>query len=129
MVRVEARVWKQDLQTHLSDRLELEVTVCHYPRGCSKWNPIEHRLFSYISLNWAAHPLRSLKSMLGYIRGTTTTTGLKVKACLQAGIYEKGRKVSDQEMKELKLERHPVCPKWNYTIRPRIVASASTQAI
>lgn len=124
----QARVWKQDLQTRLSDRLGLAVTVCHYPRGCSKWNPIEHRLLSYISLNWAAHPLRSLKSMLGYIRGTTTKTGLKVKAFLQEGVYEKGKKVSDREMKELKLERHPICPKWNYTIRPRIVENAPTRA-
>ena len=124
----QSRVWKQDLQTRLSDRLGLAVTVCHYPRGCSKWNPIEHRLFSYISLNWAGHPLRSLKSMLGYIRGTTTTTGLKVQACLHAGVYEKGRKVSDAEMKELKIERHPVCPKWNYTIRSRSVAVVAAGA-
>ncbi len=118
----QARVWKQDLQTRLSDRLGVAVPVCHYPRGCSKWNPIEHRLFSYISLHWAGHPLRSLKSRLGYTAHTTTKTGLKVKAYLQEGVYEKGRKVSDAEMKELKLERHPVCPKWNYTIGPRIVA-------
>lgn len=124
----QARVWKQDLQTGLSDGLGLAVTVCHYPRGCSKWNPIEHRLFSYISLNWAGHPLRSLKSLLGYIRGTTTKTGLQVKAFLQEGVYEIGRKVSDAAMKELNLERHLVCPKWNYTIRPRIVADVPPQS-
>jgi hypothetical protein len=89
----QSRVWKYELQTKLSDRLGLEVTVCHYPTGCSKYNPIEHRLFSYISLNWAGHPLRSLKQMLGYIQTTTTKTGLKVRAFLQEGVYEKGRKV------------------------------------
>jgi hypothetical protein len=61
------RVWKQQLQEELSDRLGLEVTVCHYPRGCSKYNPIEHRLFSHISINWAAKPLRSFETMLGYV--------------------------------------------------------------
>lgn len=124
----QSRVWKLDLQIKLSDRLGLDVTVCHYPPGCSKYHPIEHRLFSYISLNWAGHPLRSLKQMLGYIQTTTTKTGLKVKAFLQEGVYEKGRKVSDAEMKQINLNRHSVCPKWNYTIRPRSVAVVPTGA-
>ena len=105
-------------------RLGLEVTVCHYPTGASKWNPIEHRLFGPISINWAVKPLRTLEAMLAYIRGTTTQTGLKVKAFLLDGHYEKGLKVPDWEMQALNLERHEVCPNWNYTIRPRAMAFA-----
>lgn len=113
------RLWKKQLQEQLADRLGIEVMVCHYPTGASKWNPIEHRLFSYISLNWAGKPLRSLETMLGYIRGTTTETGLKVRAFLVDRVYEKGIKVSNQEMKALNLQRRRVCPTWNYVIRPR----------
>jgi hypothetical protein len=114
-----SRVWKRQLQDQLSDRFGLKVTVCHYPTGCSRWNPIEYRLFSHISLNWAGKPLRTFDAMLAYIRGTTTTTGLTVKASLVDGVYEKGQGVSDAEMETLNLERHETCPNWNYTIRPR----------
>ena len=114
-----SRVWKRQLQDQLSDKFGLKVTVCHYPTGCSKWNPIEHRLFSHISLNWVGKPLRTFDTMLAYIRGTKTTTGLTVKASLAEGIYEKGQQVSDAEMKTLNLERHEICPNWNYTLRPR----------
>ncbi len=113
------RLWKQQVQFQLSDLRGLEVTVCHYPTGCSKWNPIEHRLFSHISLNWAGIPLRSWETLLAYIRGTTTSTGLEVAAFLHAGVYTTGQSVSDGEMQTLNLERHAVCPNWNYTIRPR----------
>ena len=113
------RLWKKQLQEQLADRLGIEVLVCHYPTGASKWNPIEHRLFSYISLNWAGKPLRSFETMLGYIRGTTTETGLKVRAFLVDRVYEKGIKVSNQEKKALNLQRRRVCPTWNYVIRPR----------
>ena len=118
------RLWKQQLQQQLADRLRLEVTVCHYPTGASKWNPIEHRLFGPISINWAGKPLRSFEAMLAYIRGTTTETGLKVKAFILDGHYEKGVKVSDEQMKALNLERHDVCPNWNYTIKPRTLTYA-----
>ena len=94
--------------------------MCHYPTGCSKWNPIEHRLFSQISLNWAGQPLRTCETMLGLIRGTTTQTGLQVSAHLLGGLFETGKKVSDAAMKRLKMTRHAVCPRWNYTIRPRL---------
>lgn len=114
------RLWKEQLQSQLSDRLGLTVTVCHYPTGCSKWNPIEHRLFSQISINWAGQPLRTLETMLGYVSSTTTTTGLKVTASLIEGIYQTGKEVSDAVMKGLNLEHHSVCPQWNYTIRPRV---------
>ena len=113
------RLWKKQLQERLADRLGIEVMVCHYPAGASKWNPIEHRLFSYISLNWAGKPLRSIGVMLGYIRDTTTKTGLKVKAFLVDREYEKGVKVSDKEMAALNLVRRSICPNWNYLIRPR----------
>jgi hypothetical protein len=113
------RLWKQQVQAHLCDRLGLTVTVCHYPTGCSKWNPIEHRLFGPISLNWAGKPLRTWESLLGYLRDTTTTTGLRVEAALLAGDYPTGLTVADAEMAALALERHPVCPTWNYTLRPR----------
>jgi len=114
-----SRVWKRQLQDQLSDRFGLKVTVCHYPTGCSRWNPVEYRLFSHISLNWLGKPLRTFDAMLAYIRGTTTTTGLTVKASLLEGVYEKGQGVSDAEMETLNLERHETCPNWNYTLRPR----------
>jgi hypothetical protein len=120
-----SRVFKRQLQERLADRLGVEVTVCHYPRGCSKYNPVEHRLFSFITLNWAGKPLRSFGAMLGFIRTTTTTrAGLKVKAVLNEKVYAKGRRVSDAEMETLNLERHEVCPEWNYTVRSRLVVNA-----
>jgi len=113
------RLWKQQVQAQLCDGLGLMVTVCHYPTGCSKWNPVEHRLFGPISLNWAGKPLRTWDTMLAYLQGTKTSTGLEVSAFLQDGEYKTGHKVSDAEMKTLNLERHVVCPNWNYTLRPR----------
>jgi hypothetical protein len=115
------------LQESLCDAFGLEVTVCHYPPGCSKWNPVEHRLFSQISRNWAGKPLRTLAVMLAYIRGTTTTTGLKVTARLDESIYRKGIKVSRQDMDLLQLRKHDTCPAWNYTISPRNGAGAFTR--
>jgi transposase len=114
-----ARAWKLKIQERLCDAFGLELTVCHYPPGCSKWNPVEHRLFSQISINWAGKPLRSLAIMLAYIRGTTTTTGLKVTASLDKEVYRKGLKVSRQDMDSLNLRKHDVCPTLNYTISPR----------
>ena len=116
------RLWKQQLQEQLADRLGIEVMICHYPSGASKWNPADHRLFSYISLNWAGKPLRSLETMLGYIRGTTTNTGLKVSAFLVDREYKKGIKVSDKEMRSLNIVRRRVCPNWNYQIKPRFAS-------
>ena len=95
------RMWKKQLQTQLADCLGITVTVCHYPTGCSKYNPIEHKLFSFISNNWAGKPLRTFETVLNYLRGTATTTGLKVKAYLNEKIYEKGLKVTNAEMKSL----------------------------
>lgn len=115
------RLWKLQLQEQLADRLGLEVTVCHYPTGASKWNPIEHRLFGPISINWAGKPLRTFEFMLACIRGTTTETGLQVKAFLVDQVYQKGIQVSKKIMETLQIEWHPVCPRWNYTIKPRLV--------
>lgn len=121
------RLWKLKLQEEVADSCGLEVTVCHYPRGGSKWNPIEHRLFSRISTNWAGQPLRSLEIMLGYLRGTRTAAGLKVKATLMIAQYKKGVRVTDQQMDALHLKRHKTCPSWNYTLRPRTSRQARSQ--
>ena len=117
------RLWKVKLQEQLADKLSLSVTVCHYPTGASKWNPIEHRLFGPISTNWAGKPLRTFEIMLAYLRGTTTQTGLKVSALLVEKVYGKGIKVAKEVMEELNLERHLTCPDWNYTIRPRFASA------
>jgi hypothetical protein len=113
-----SRLFKSTLQRFANDS-GMAVTVCHYPTGASKWNPIEHRLFGPISINWAGKPLRSLQTMLGYIRGTATQTGLQVQAWLNNKRYRRKIKVSDAEIKSLNLERLPTCPNWSYTIRPR----------
>lgn len=115
------RAWKQQLQEQLSDRFGLEVTVCHYPTGCSKWNPIEYRLFSPISRNWAGKPLRTFETVLACLRGTTTQTGLTVGAWLLEGVYAIGQKVSNAVMQSLNLHLHSVCPRWNYTLKPRLI--------
>lgn len=115
-----SRGWKQQLQVQLCDRLGLSVTVGHYPPGCSKWNPIEHRLFSQISRNWAGIPLRTWETMLALLRGTTTQMGLQVRAVLQPAKYAIGQTVSNAELAALNLTRHAVCPAWNYTLQPRL---------
>lgn len=112
------RNWKLQLQL-LADCYDLEIMVCHYPTGASKWNPIEHRLFSAITLNWAGIPLRSLANMTALIRGTVTQTGLKVKASLLKGHYPTQVKVSDEQMATLKLTQRKICPQWNYVIHAR----------
>ena len=120
------RRWKAQLQSQLSDRLGLLVTVCHDPTGGSQWNPIAHRLCRQLSLNWAGKPLRTFDTMLGYRRDTTTTTGLHVTAQVLDGLYQTGKKVADAVMKALHVEPHAVCPQWNYTIRPRVDGSLQT---
>jgi len=114
-----SRVWKRDLQEKVVDAYGLMVTVCHYPTGASKWNPIEHRLFNEISKTWAGCPLRSFDDVLDLIRDTKTQTGLTVQAHLVNERYEKGVKVPDEEMDALNIQSHDVCSQWNYTIYPR----------
>jgi hypothetical protein len=116
------RLWKLKLQELLCDCFGVKATVCHYPPGCSKYNPVEYKVFSQISVNWAGKPLRSLDLMLGYIRGTTTTTGLAVQAYLDEGVFKKGIKASREQMKALNVRGHEVCPSWNYTVSPRQAA-------
>lgn len=118
-----SRLFKQQLQSHLVDAFALSVTVAHYPPGASKWNPIEHRLFSQISRTWAGTPLTSVDLMLACIRDTQTQSGLSVKATLFDKTYEKGIKISDHDFDQLLIERHATCPSWNYTLRPRQIGN------
>lgn len=112
------RAWKHNLQRSLCDRHSLAVTVAHYPPGTSKWNPIEHRLFSEISKNWAGRPLDSYETILNYIRTTKTSTGLRVRSQLVQKKYKKGIKITDKQMKEISITKDSSLPKWNYTIHP-----------
>lgn len=109
--------WKDQLQW-LCDYSGLTITVAHYPTGASKYNPIERRLFSMISKNWAGEPLRSYEKILKFIRTTITTTGLKVRAYLDRRNYPVGVKPSAERVRQLCLTRHKAAPKWNYTIVP-----------
>lgn len=111
-------LWKHALQEKLADRFGLFVTVCHYPTGASKWNPIEHRLFSEISKRWAGQPLVDYSTVLRLIRETRTTTGLTVSCSLDARNYPKGIKLTPEQLKQISLYRHSVLPQWNYTILP-----------
>ena len=120
-----ARLWKQQLQEHLCGGLGLRVTVCHYPTDCSTWNPVEHRLFGPISVNWADQPVCTWETLRAYIRGATTTTGLDVQAVPLDGVYPTGQRVSDAAVDTLNLAPHQVCPAWNCTVRPRSSAAAS----
>jgi hypothetical protein len=103
---------------YLEDAI-LDITVRHYPPATSKWNKIEHRLFSYISINWRGKPLTCLETVIELISHTTTKSGLTVTAVADMNTYEKGIKISDEEMKKLNLERHEFHGEWNYTMRPK----------
>lgn len=118
-------LWKYHVQKLLANQLGITVMICHYPTGASKYNPIEYRLFSQITLNWAGKPLRSITIMLNYICGTTTKTGLTVKAFLVERNFEKGCSVSKKERDALNIERRHVCPNWNYLIRPQTLINSS----
>ena len=112
------RLWKWELQ-RLADETGLTISVCHFPPGTSKWNKIEHRLFSFISQNWRGKPLTSYAVILSLIAATTTTTGLTVESSLDTNRYPPGREVSDAEMATLRLQRDEFHGEWNYTIAPR----------
>lgn len=112
--------WKTELQSQLANSFALAVTVAHYPSGASKWNPIEHRLFSEVSRNWAAEPLDSYQKILNFARTTRTQTGLTVTAYLDRRFYPCGLKPSSDQLAALRLLRHETLPEWNYTIKPQL---------
>ena len=120
------RLWKVELQK-LADELKFPVTVCHFPPGTSKWNKIEHRLFSFISINWRGKPLRTYRSIVQLMAATTTDPGLKVRAELDRSKYPKGVKVSDAQLGAVNLCRHTFHGDWNYTIAPRASLSSQQQ--
>ena len=111
-------LWKVELQK-LADETELEIAVCHFPPGTSKWNQIEHRLFSFITMNWRGKPLVSLETIINLIGATKTSTGLEVYARLDPATYPDKIKVSDAELKTVNLRGDKFHPEWNYTIKPR----------
>ena len=110
------RAWKVGLQLKLCDAFDLTVTVSHFPAGASKWNPIDHRVFSEISKNWAGRPLDSYETILAYLRSTQTSKGLRLNAHLVSKTYTKGVRISHQQMQQLRLYPHPTLPHWNYTL-------------
>lgn len=111
------RLWKWELQ-RLADETRLSVTVCHFPPGTSKWNRIEHRLFSYITMNWRGKPLVSLAAIISLIGSTTTKTGLRVRSEIDETPYPKGVVISEEQMASINIERHQFHGDWNYTIHP-----------
>jgi len=112
------RLWKVELQ-QLADETGLEITVCHFPPGTSKWNKVEHRLFAHITMNWRGRPLVSHEVVVNLIGATTTRTGLKVKARLDTSIYPTKIKVPDEDINNVNLKPHNFHGEWNYTIKPR----------
>jgi hypothetical protein len=117
-----SRVWKRELQL-FADRSGLTIDVSHFPPGTSKWNKVEHRLFSFITMNWRGKPLRTYETVINLIGNTTNSGGLVVKARLDKRRYPTGKKVTKKEMSEIQIERHDFHGDWNYTIRPRASAS------
>jgi len=115
------RTWKTNLQA-LADELGIEISVCHYPPGASKWNKIEHRMFSYISIHWQGEPLITYETVVNLISSTRTATGLRIKAVLDHNDYPKGIKVTNAEMRALKVVASETLPQWNYTVMPRAIA-------
>ena len=116
------RLWKFELQK-LADQTGLCISVCHFPPGTSKWNKVEHRLFSFITSNWRGEPLRDYETIVKLIANTTTAKGLKVKCRLDRRKYPTGRRISDEEMKLINMERNKFHGEWNYTIKPKILNS------
>ena len=111
------KLWKVELQK-LADETGLEISVCHFPPGTSKWNKIEHRLFSFISQNWRGKPLISHQVILDLISSTTTRTGLRVHSNLDRNKYPTGIKISDAEIEKVNIQRNEFHGEWNYTILP-----------
>jgi hypothetical protein len=114
------RAWKTELQAQLADAFGLTLTVAHYPTGASKWNPIEHRLFSEISKNWGGEPLDSYQKILRFIRSTRTQSGLSVTAHLDRRHYPTGVEPTPEQLQKLRLRPGEILPKWNYTLSPNL---------
>jgi len=114
-----SRLWKTELQL-LSNELNMEIVVSHFPPGTSKWNKIEHKMFSYISMNWRAKPLVSLEVIVKLIAGTTTSKGLKIKSKIDTSFYEKGIKITDQELSKINIKQNDFHGEWNYSITPNL---------
>jgi Rhodopirellula transposase DDE domain len=112
-----SQLWKRELQK-LCNQQAFAITVCHFPPGTSKWNKVEHRLFSFITMNWRGRPLVDYQTVVNLIADTKTKTGLIVKARLDKNIYERGIKVSAQELQAIKIKPHEFHGEWNYTIKP-----------
>jgi hypothetical protein len=113
-----SRLWKVALQ-NLANQLDFKLKICHFPPGTSKWNKIEHRLFSYITSNWRGQPLIDLQTIVNLIASTTTKTGLRVEAAVDPNVYKTGIKVSDEEMAKLRIMPSDFHGEWNYTIAPQ----------
>ena len=113
------RLWKVSLQ-EFADETGLSIRVCHFPPGTSKWNKVEHRLFSFISSNWRGEPLRDYETIVNLIARTTTAKGLKVTCRLDRRKYPVGLRIGNEEMKRLNLERDTFHGDWNYIIKPRL---------
>jgi hypothetical protein len=112
------RLWKYSLYHKISKPYNVKIKVCHYPTGASKWNMVDHRLFSFITLNWQGIPLRSYETVLNCIKSTSTKKGLKVDAELNVKQYEKGIKIDDKQMQNINLVKQEKLTNWNYVIAP-----------
>ncbi len=110
-----SRLWKFYLQK-FANKTGIKITVCHYPPGTSKWNKIEHKMFSFISMNWRGKPLRTYELVINLIEGTTTKKGLKIKAKMDRKIYELGKRILEKEFEWINIKMHPTNSKWNYTL-------------
>jgi Rhodopirellula transposase DDE domain len=116
------RLWRHELQ-RLADTTGLQIRVCHFPPGTSKWNKIEHRMFSFVSLNWRGKPLESLEVVVSLIGATTTSTGLKLYAQLDQGTYERGLEITDDQLAAVNITRHTFHGDWNYIVSPSVIES------
>lgn len=112
-----ARLWKWQLQA-LATEIQKSICVCHFPPGTSKWNKIEHKMFSYISTNWRAHPLITYETVVNLIANTRTKEGLTIQAALDNNIYETGVEVSDEDFESILLQKNAFHGEWNYTVQP-----------
>jgi len=122
-----ARLWKVELQK-LADLIEIPITVCHFPSGTSKWNKVEHRLFSYISMNWRGKPLISYQVIVSLIAASRTGSGRQVHVRLDETEYPKGIKISDEQLEAVRLHGHAFHPDWNYTISPNPLTATTRES-